>query len=148
MDNRLLMTIGYQGLKPEDFLEKLKENNVSLLVDVRQNPISRKPGFSKTRLETLLQENDIDYVHLQRLGTPRELRQDLKDNQDFEAFLEKYQAYLGTQEESLQKLKDLIEELNCCLMCFEKDYQECHRQAISSTIEEMFNDNIEVRHII
>ena len=29
--NMVLMTIGYEGLKPEDFLDKLQENNVSFL---------------------------------------------------------------------------------------------------------------------
>ena len=54
-NSKILATIGYEGLKPEDFLGKLKENNVSVLVDVRQNPISRKQGFSKSRLEIFLQ---------------------------------------------------------------------------------------------
>jgi uncharacterized protein (DUF488 family) len=141
------MTIGYEGLKPEDFLDKLLENKVSFLIDVRQNPNSRKQGFSKSQLEMFLEDNDIHYLHFQELGTPKELRQNLKDGLDYEAFFKEYEDYLRDQGESLESLKGLVEKATCCLMCFEKNYQECHRQVISSAIEEMLTDKIEVRHI-
>ncbi len=144
---KLLMTIGYEGLKPDVFLEKLKENNVSVLVDVRQNPISRKPGFSKSSLSELLQQNNIDYLHFQKLGTPRELRNRLKEDGDYEVFFEEYKGYLINQKSWLDYLKNMAEKETCCLMCFEKDHQECHRQVISSTLEEMSVDNLEVVHI-
>lgn len=141
------MTIGYEGLKPDDFLEKLKENNVSILVDVRQNPISRKPGFSKSRLSEFLQQNNIDYLHLQKLGTPRELRNRLKEEGDYSLFFEEYKGYLMNQRSWLDYLKELTGKSTCCLMCFEKDHTACHRQVISSAIEEMSSDNFEVLHI-
>lgn len=138
------MTIGYEGLKLDDFLEKLKENNVSVLVDVRQNPISRKSGFSKSHLEMLLQQNNINYIHFQRLGTPWELRNRFKKDGDYEAFFEEYKEYLMNQKNWLDYLRGLIDKTTCCLMCFEKDHQECHRQIISSTIEEMSAGSLEV----
>ncbi len=143
----LLMTIGYEGLRIEDFLHKLKRNNVVFLVDVRQNPNSRKQGFSKSQLETFLADNEINYVHFQKLGTPPELRQHIKEGQNYEEFFKDYRNYLIHQKESLSQLKELIEKTICCLMCFEKDYQECHRQVISSMVEEMSDEKIEVMHI-
>jgi len=145
--NRILMTIGYEGLKPEDFLSKLRENRVSFLIDVRQNPNSRKQGFSKSQLEMFLEDNHIHYIHFQELGTPRELRQNLKEGLDYEVFFKEYEIYLMSQKESLESLKDLIEKARCCLMCFEKNYQECHRHIISSKLEKMLKGNIEVQHI-
>lgn len=142
-----LMTIGYEGLRPDDLLGKLKENNVSILVDVRQNPISRKPGFSKSLLSAFLQQNNINYIHFQKLGTPRELRNRLKDEGDFEVFFDEYKEYLIHQKAWVNYLKDLVEKATCCLMCFEKDYQECHRQVISSTLKDLFSNNVEVVHI-
>ena len=44
---------------------------VSLLIDVRAVPQSRKPGFSKRQLAAGLDEQGIAYVHLQGLGTPK-----------------------------------------------------------------------------
>lgn len=143
----ILMTIGYEGLKLQDFLEKLKENNVSFLVDVRQNPNSRKQGFSKSQLKIFLHDNKIDYIHFQKLGTPLELRQHLKQEQNYIAFFDEYKKYLIKQKEYLYLLKKMAEKLTCCLMCFEKNYQECHRQVISSTIEEISSKKLKVKHI-
>ncbi|MDR1430587.1 MAG: DUF488 domain-containing protein, partial [Propionibacteriaceae bacterium] len=44
------------------------------LVDVRQTPISRKRGLSKTALGAALSEAGIDYIHLRELGNPRDNR--------------------------------------------------------------------------
>lgn len=46
----LLMTIGYEELKLEDFLEKLKEYRVSFLVDVRLYRKLRDKGESKDNI--------------------------------------------------------------------------------------------------
>ena len=141
------MTIGYEGLKPEDFLERLKENKVCFLVDVRQNSNSRKKGFSKSQLEIFLKDNGINYIHFQKLGTPPELRQRLKEEQNYDTFFEEYKTYLMKQEEYLDSLKKLAEKTTSCLMCFEKDYQECHRKIISSVIEEISARELKVVHI-
>jgi hypothetical protein len=42
-----LFTVGYEGSKPSDLFASLQDNGVTLLIDVRDVPISRKPGFSK-----------------------------------------------------------------------------------------------------
>jgi uncharacterized protein (DUF488 family) len=45
-----LFTVGYEGSNPSDLFASLQDNGVTLLIDVRDVPISRKPGFSKTSL--------------------------------------------------------------------------------------------------
>jgi uncharacterized protein (DUF488 family) len=42
-----LFTIGYEGRGIGDFVGYLKHFKISCLIDVREIPISRKPGFSK-----------------------------------------------------------------------------------------------------
>ena len=44
----VLFTIGYEGISLEEYLVRLLKNNVKVLVDVRNNPMSMKYGFSKT----------------------------------------------------------------------------------------------------
>src|SRR5678815_3277768 len=70
-----LFTIGYEKAKPAAVLTELKRAKVKLLVDTRAVAASRKPGFSKRQLAASLDEAGIDYLHLQRLGTPDEGRQ-------------------------------------------------------------------------
>jgi uncharacterized protein (DUF488 family) len=45
-----LFTIGYEGCKAADLFSTLRASGVTLLIDIRDIPISRKPGFSKTAL--------------------------------------------------------------------------------------------------
>ena len=49
-----LMTIGYEGMTLKEFLDVLKRCRVSMLVDVRELAISRKPGFAKVALSAAL----------------------------------------------------------------------------------------------
>ena len=45
-----LYTIGYKGRAADAFVEYLVGSGVEVLVDVRELPVSRKRGFSKTTL--------------------------------------------------------------------------------------------------
>ena len=51
--------IGYEGVSIDRFLRRLQENEIKMIIDVRANPISRKPGFSKTALKARLKQKGI-----------------------------------------------------------------------------------------
>ncbi|MGN6317380.1 DUF488 family protein [Trinickia sp.] len=40
-------TIGYEGLDIDAFISLLSENGIETVVDIRELPLSRKPGFSE-----------------------------------------------------------------------------------------------------
>jgi len=61
---KMIYTIGYEERTLEEFIEQLKLFNISTLVDIRENPFSRKKGFSKNALAQSLEENGIEYLHL------------------------------------------------------------------------------------
>lgn len=42
-----VFSIGYEGLTIDSFLNKLIANNITVVVDIRNNPQSMKYGFSK-----------------------------------------------------------------------------------------------------
>jgi uncharacterized protein (DUF488 family) len=50
---RQLSTIGYEGVSIDAFIATLKAAKVTLLLDVRELPISRRRGFSKTALSSI-----------------------------------------------------------------------------------------------
>ncbi len=70
----VLATIGYEGRTVRDLLAVLKQAKVERVVDVRQLPLSRKPGFSKSALATFLASHGIEYVGFPKLGTPPAIR--------------------------------------------------------------------------
>lgn len=69
-----IIGIGYEGINIDELVLSLKERNVTALVDVRLNAISRKPGFSKKRLQGAVTSADIKYEHLRALGNPKDNR--------------------------------------------------------------------------
>ena len=126
-----LMTIGYEGMTFKEFLAVLKRCRVSMLVDVRELPISRKPGFAKVALSAALEENSFKYEHLVELGCPRDVRHGYREDGDWPRYTRKYKAYLDTQEDTLNRLWHLMQSDRCCLMCFEEDFNFCHRSFIA-----------------
>ena len=48
----------------------LREHDIETVVDVRELPLSRKPGFSKKTLAATLNLSGLDYVHISALGLP------------------------------------------------------------------------------
>jgi uncharacterized protein (DUF488 family) len=125
-----LFTIGYEGAHLADFLGRLQAVGISVLVDVRELPLSRRRGFSKTQLAGLLEQHGIRYMHKRELGAPREIRHELRETGDYRAYFARFNAYLKTQRKALE---DLIEECvgGVALMCFERDPTECHRSAVA-----------------
>lgn len=92
-----LCTIGYEGCSADEWLELLVASRVEIIVDVREMPLSRKPGFSKTRLAEMLRSKGIDYVHLRSLGNPKAHRDRLRDGWDFVEFADEYRRILDAQ---------------------------------------------------
>src|SRR5436190_8369756 len=70
-----LFTIGYEKARLADVVATLAASGVATLIDVRDRPISRRPGFSKHQLAAAVEEAGIRYVGLTALGTPPEGRE-------------------------------------------------------------------------
>ena len=66
------MSVGYEGRSVDELVDALVEAGVSVLVDVRENAISRKRGLSKRLLAEKLEARGITYVHEPTLGNPRD----------------------------------------------------------------------------
>ncbi|MBM3927915.1 MAG: DUF488 domain-containing protein, partial [Sphingomonadales bacterium] len=57
-----IYTIGYEGATQGEVIAALERAGVKRVIDVRQLPLSRRPGFSKSSLAASLAERGIDYV--------------------------------------------------------------------------------------
>lgn len=130
-----LMTIGYEGLDISVFLAGLKANKVTTLIDVRELPLSRKKGFSKLALTAAVEQVGIAYWHMPALGCPREIRKDYYVDRNWSLYKKRFNNYLETQDEALDELAAVAADNNCCLVCFEADYQFCHRSLITAALE-------------
>jgi hypothetical protein len=131
-----LVTIGYEGRSLEAYLNLLLKNSVTLLCDVRRNPLSRKYGFSKSTLSKACEGLGIRYEHLPELGIDSEERRDLKTQADYDAlFVEYERKSLPRQSEALAKIRGWIgESERVALTCFELLPQQCHRHCVAEAL--------------
>lgn len=143
----LLTTLGYEGLNVKVFFDILQQNKVDTLVDIRELPLSRKSGFSKSALIKGAESVGINYVHISELGAPRNVRHEYRDDEDWQRFSERYKAYLHTQQESLDRLARLVSLSTCCLMCFEADYRRCHRRFVTNALWVKFDGELQINHL-
>jgi hypothetical protein len=133
--SKLIYTIGYEGLHLEEYINKLICNGIKLLCDVRENPLSRKYGFSKRSLSTLLPKFGIVYLHIPELGIKSKNRKGLKNSIDYEILFDDYRKSLPERQVGLTKItEELKTHKRIALTCFEREPQSCHRQCISDFI--------------
>lgn len=146
MEHRLF-TIGYEKKALPSFLARVEEAGVETLLDVRELPLSRVRGFSKTALSAALEARGITYRHFPALGSPRELRRALHETGDFPAFTRGYLAHLQGQADAVQEAQQLAYDRTCCLLCFEQNHQQCHRQYVAMEIKTVGRNGLNIIHL-
>ncbi len=140
-----LFTVGYEQTPAKAVLDELQHAGVKLLVDVRAVAASRRPGFSKKQLAAGLDERGIGYLHLRGLGTPKDGREAARGGA-FDELHRIYQAHLKTPQakEEIDELSALVRKSGpVCILCYERDHQQCHRQWIAEIIEDRDGAKVE-----
>lgn len=144
---RRLKTLGVNGLKQVDFINKLTEMlkngeykysyrqeqesitvaNTVLVADIRQNP-NVKNMFRPKDLKQMLEANDMEYIRFNYLGNPF-YKKHLKEKNFEKAKLE-YIDYLKTNEDAKKDFRALYTQFRfkkiICLICYCQT-SECHR---------------------
>jgi uncharacterized protein (DUF488 family) len=113
----MVFTIGYAGITPQKFLEVLKQNNITLLMDVRSTPKSRYfANFNSNVLSKELPKHNIKYENWQEFGARQ--------------FDYKYETIANSKlfKAGIEKVKNSNEKI--CLMCAEIDPINCHRMIL------------------
>ena len=145
----VLFTIGYEGISLEEYLVRLLKNDVKVLVDVRNNPLSMKYGFSKSQLKKFCANLDIEYVHIPEVGIQSDQRQELNTQSDYDKLFAVYRKINLSKTTTSQNeiLKLLTQHKRVALTCFEANICQCHRKHLAEAIEILPDFNYEVKHI-
>ena len=141
-----LYTIGYERASVAAFLAALHRQGVEHVIDVRDLPLSRRAGFSKTALANALADVGIAYSHLKPLGTPPEGREANRRRQ-WPAFWAIVHARLQSPEAlaALARAVNLAAAAPSALLCFEADPCICHRLRVGQLMCE--SHDFELRHL-
>lgn len=145
-----LRTIGYEGHTLESYLNLLLKDGVSLLCDVRRNPISRKYGFSKNTLARGCEGVGIRYEHLPELGIASDQRQSLETQADYDALFETYErTWLPKQDGALDKISRWLTDdgERVALTCYERIPAQCHRHCVAEGLEGRFGKGFSPKHL-
>ena len=132
-----LFTIGYEAATLDDLIGRLKTAGVQAVIDVRAIAASRRAGFSKTVLAASLAAENIDYVHLRALGTPKAGRDAARKgriaemHEIFEGQLREPQAQID-----LLQAGEIAAGRKAALLCFEADACGCHRAVVAQRLSE------------
>jgi uncharacterized protein (DUF488 family) len=145
----ILFTIGYEGISLEEYLNRLLKNDVKVLVDVRNNPLSMKYGFSKSQLKRYCESLNIQYIHFPEVGIQSEQRQELNTQTDYDKLFTVYRKnnLIKTKPVQINILNLLKQYKRIALTCFEADICQCHRKPLAEAIETLPGFEYEVKHI-
>jgi uncharacterized protein (DUF488 family) len=148
-NKKVLFTIGYEGISLEEYLNRLVRNDVKLLVDVRNNPLSMKYGFSKSQLKRFCENLGIAYLHFPEVGIQSDQRQELNMQSDYDVLFEDYKLknLTKTQKTQLEILNLLKKHQRIALTCFEANICQCHRKPLAEAITALPGFEYELKHI-
>ncbi|MBX3378428.1 MAG: DUF488 domain-containing protein [Phycisphaeraceae bacterium] len=144
--NHAVFTAGYEGLLVDGFLNGLIRSGITRLIDIRNNPVSRRYGFHKTTLARLCGKLGIDYVHFPELGIASDQRQDLDEPGARQSLFDAYErATLPAQRESVARVGSLMREMASVLVCMEACHSQCHRSRLAGAVSA--TTGLKTRHL-
>jgi Protein of unknown function, DUF488 len=145
----LVSTIGYEGRTLEGYLNDLLRAGVTLLCDVRRNPISRKYGFSKSTLANSCAGVGVRYEHLPELGIASERRRGLDTQADYDALFAEYgRDNLPREGAALAKIHSWVGSgERVALTCYERSPAQCHRHCVAEALERAFGKGLAAKHL-
>jgi len=147
--NFTLFTIGYEAKTLDQYLNKLIQEDIKVLFDVRKNPISRKFGFSKNQLKWGVEAIGIEYIHLPELGIESNQRKSLISLEDYQKLFDKYKktTLLASTKDQDLIINVLNEKKRVALTCFEANPNFCHRLSLAESILEKYGKNLFLEHL-
>lgn len=145
----ILYTIGYEGISLEAYLNRLLQNDVKILIDVRNNAMSMKYGFNKNQLTRFCENLGIQYMHFPDVGIQSEQRQVLITQADYDKLFIVYRKdnLTKTVPTQIAILNLLKQHKRIAITCFEANICQCHRKHLAEAIAALSGFEFEIKHI-
>ena len=142
-------SIGFTGKSAEKFFELIKSQSaIKTLVDVRLNNISQLAGFTKKNdLKYFLKELcNVEYAHVPDLAPTKEMLDPYKKgNISWEVYEDKFLNLMAQR--NIERIDtSLIQD--SCLLCSEHKPHHCHRRLVIEYLNNHWDTDFEVKHLI
>ncbi len=135
--NMQVFTIGHSTRPLEEFIALLSASQVTLLVDIRLVPASRRfPQFAQAALAMSLASAGVDYLHLKDLGGRRTPRVDSPHVGWRSRVFRGYADYMESSPwaTAMATLLERAQTATSALMCAEALPWRCHRQLVADAL--------------
>ncbi len=132
MTPKIAYTIGYQGLEVDELAEAAKLAGVTLVVDTRLHPTSRRPAFRREALRRALEAHGVGYESRPTLGVPRRIRPLARSHPS--RFAAAYRGVLSRDPDAVDATVRSIAAETVALLCFEAEPGQCHRSLLAAAI--------------
>lgn len=153
-----IVTIGVYGFDCEPFLQRLRDADVRLLLDVRQRRGLRGPEYAwanSLRLQAALAHARIAYEHHPELAPTTELRQLQYAEDDRQGvgkrsrrelaaeYIRRYTTEILDRADLTPIVTALPSSGAAALLCVERDPEACHRSLIAQQLTEQHRLTVE-----
>lgn len=132
MIRKRAFTVGYQGADPDALADELRRRGVSLVIDTRLHPTSRRPAFRRQALSDRLLRHGIGYLSQPALGMPKRYRPFATTRRWL--FRMAYQGSLRRETAVLDDMVRLARRKTIALLCFELEPRDCHRLILADAM--------------
>ncbi len=138
--SQTVYTIGFAQKSLKDFIQLLKDNEVTRVVDIRLNNTSQLSGFAKKNdLAYILELVTIDYTHELTLAPTQKLVSNYRKKKiPWEEFKEAYTQLL--EERNIKETFDFNRDETICFLCSEHEPYHCHRTIAAEYLKEHQQD--------
>ncbi len=127
----LVFTLGYEGRDIRALATRLREAQVTRVLDVRASARSARPGFSKGPLSRALERAGFEYRHLPEAGNP--FRAEAAS--DLEGALARYGAHLAAHPDIVTGVASAAPGARVALLCAEANPARCHRSVLAEALK-------------
>lgn len=141
-----VFTIGYEGLQVDALLNQILLEGIVRLIDVRNNPVSRRYGYHAATLSRLCERLDIEYRNIPELGIPSSDRSTAADPLAVQSLLDRYESTLaGDSSSAVERLAEDMASRPSVLLCRERTPDLCHRGVLARSVAPLAH--LPVRHL-
>lgn len=133
----IVYTIGHSTRRIEEFVGILAAYKIEMVADVRTVPGSRhNPQYNGEELKKTLQQQNIKYLHLKRLGGLRHTTKASINTAWKNASFRGYADYMQTEEfeKGITELIEIARKMPTVIMCAEVVPWRCHRSLIGDAL--------------
>jgi uncharacterized protein (DUF488 family) len=137
MQPELVCTIGHSNRPIDVFIDLLRQNGITCLLDIRTVPKSRhNPQFGQDQLSASLAQAGIEYRYLRGLGGLRRPHKDSPNAGWHNLSFRGYADYMQTEEfaANVDAVIELARSKTCALMCAEAVPWRCHRSLVADAL--------------